>query len=344
MVSGSTNEKAEGQLETMVTDQLTNGMACDLDIIQEHSGLVLNAEPLSETTNQVLCSTENGDLLSANQILCSTVEELAIVSAVEGSVKHALAMEYYGNQETTDQSNTDFHLAEINGVSDEIEKSDTSESGDDVEMGKSNVEMDLEGYSLVMSPAHSIESEGFDPMSPVAMEMLHSDDLEAVSKEGVAVVKATETEMKSGVPLVKSPPITEQHASNSAPSSVSMTTNTTTTPASLATTSPIATSSSLPVRQVAPVQALPAGIGSMPGLVGRIPGISGSVPGMVAMVPGSRASVLTSGVNEMSSRHAAIAAAAAQAAINAVKMQVYGCLFMALKFCRQIILQLFFLI
>ena len=242
---------------------------------------------------------------SSNDIICTTEEEIALATVVEGSVKQALAAEFLSDNYHGYQFSADVEDGIYDAATEYI-----------TDVDPWNI---VENTAEASSPVNNDEISEQDAITsdPAAMET--EDDDPDLGKEGQPLVKLPESAVKTGPALVKSPPVVTTKTSQA---SVSTTTTVTTATETMATTShrstPIVVSSMAGTR-VLQGTSLVRGVPGVP--VHHVTPVPVRAP-PGAMFPTAMSPVMPHLSHQMASRHAAIAAAAASAAVTAMKMHV----------------------
>ena len=246
-------------------------------------------------------------LNSSNDIICTTEEEIALATAVEGSVKQALAAEFLSDNHHGYQFSADVEDGIYDAATEYI-----------TDVDPWNI---VENIAEVTSPGNNDEIEKDEVASDSATMETEEDDPD-LGKEGQPLVKLPESAVKTGPALVKSPPVVTTTTATQA--SVFTTTTVTTATETMATASrgspPVVVSSTAGTRALQGTS-LVRGVPGVP--VHHVTPVPVQAP-PGAMFPAAMSPVMPHLSHQMASRHAAIAAAAASAAVTAMKMHATG--------------------
>ena len=245
---------------------------------------------------------------SSNDIICTTEEEIALASVVEGSVKQALAAEFLSDNHHGYQFSADVEDGIYDAATEYI-----------TEVDPWNI---VENTAEPSSPeTNDVISDQDAVTSDCAAIATEDDDDPDLGKEGQPLVKLPESAVKTGPALVKSPPAVTTVTNQAC---VTSTTTVTTATETMATAShrspPVVVSSTAGTRML-------QGTSLMRGLPGVPVHHVAPVPVRAppgAMFPAAMSPVMPHLSHQMASRHAAIAAAAASAAVTAMKMHATG--------------------
>lgn len=170
-----------------------------------------DADPME--TNQMVLATEDGmanpwHLLEDGTAVgnaYTTDEDLVLVKAVEGSVRQALAEEFLGDAHSGYLYSADAEDGIYDAATEYV-----TESRCDVDVGHNAAETTRHDGQLAQEITDAncdktADEEGKNEDEDVTMEA--EDDTSDASKGGTTTVKMTESAMKTGAPIVKSPDV-----------------------------------------------------------------------------------------------------------------------------------------
>ena len=155
---------------------------------------------------------------SSNEIVCATEEEIAIATAIEGSVKQALAAEFLSNSHHGYQYSADVEDGIYDAATEYITDADALyhfvDRGRESSTTNSDQITETDATLVASDVTTPSEDEIIESDSvPVDSDVIETDDVTAgseddeASKEGAPLMKISESVAKTGTSLVKSPPV-----------------------------------------------------------------------------------------------------------------------------------------